>query len=221
MTPGDVVGHEPMGIVEQVGPGAQNLNVGDRVVVPFQIACGHCYMCDRGLHTQCETTQLRRAGPERRSSGYSKLYGAVPGGQADYLRVPHADFGPIKVPDGPPDDRFVFLSDVIPTAWQAVEYADVPSDGHAAGAGTGTTGDMSTWIGLQRGHRVISVDLVDERLTRAADSGAEVIDPREVDDLAEEVRSRTGGRGPTPWSTPSAWRRTGRRAPRSPNGPPG
>ncbi len=195
MTPGDIVGHEPFGVVVEVGSGVTNLAVDDRVAVPFQIACGHCWMCDRGLHTQCETTQMRETGMGAPLFGYSKLYGAVDGAQAEYLRVPHADFGPIKVPDGPPDDRFLFLSDVLPTAWQAVEYAEVPDDGILLVLGLGPIGDLATRIALHRGLRVISVDLVDERLARAAERGAETIDLRQVDDVAEEVRSRTAGRG--------------------------
>ncbi len=195
MTPGDIVGHEPMGVVVEAGPGVRNLAVDDRVVVPFQIACGHCWMCERGLPTQCETTQVRETGMGAALFGYSKLYGAVDGAQAEYLRVPHADFGPIKVPEGPPDDRFLFLSDVLPTAWQAVEYADAPPEGTLLVLGLGPIGDMATRIGRHRGLRVIAVDLVDERLERASGNGVEVIDLRRVDDVAEEVRSRTEGRG--------------------------
>jgi S-(hydroxymethyl)glutathione dehydrogenase/alcohol dehydrogenase len=195
MTPGDVIGHEPMGIVEEVGAGVGGLSPGDRVVVPFQISCGHCYMCDRQLYTQCETTQVREHGTGAALFGYSKLYGQVAGAQAEYLRVPHADFGPIKVPDGPPDDRFLFLSDVLPTGWQAVVYADVPPGGTLLVLGLGPIGDMACRIARHLGHRVIGVDLVPERLDRARAHGAEVLDLRAVDDVADEVRSGTGGRG--------------------------
>jgi threonine dehydrogenase-like Zn-dependent dehydrogenase len=195
MTPGDVVGHEPMGIVEEVGPDVDGLAVGDRVVMPFQISCGSCWMCERGLQTQCEVTQVRDYGSGAALFGYSRLYGSVPGAQAEYLRVPHADYGPIKVPDGPSDDRFLFLSDVAPTAWQAVQYAEVPKDGTILVLGLGPIGQMSTRIATRLGHRVIGVDLVPERLARAASYGADTIDLRAVDDVAEEVRSRTGGRG--------------------------
>jgi threonine dehydrogenase-like Zn-dependent dehydrogenase len=195
MTPGDVVGHEPMGIVEEVGPGVTNLQVGDRVVVPFNVSCGSCWMCERGLYSQCETTQNREYGTGASLFGYSKLYGQVPGGQAEYLRVPFADFLPIKVPEGPADERFLFLSDVLPTAWQGVEYADVPKGGTLLVLGLGPIGDMAARVALQHGHRVIGADLVPERLERARARGAEVIDISAVDDVAEEVRSRTGGRG--------------------------
>jgi threonine dehydrogenase-like Zn-dependent dehydrogenase len=97
MHKGDVIGHEPMGIVEEVGSGVTNLRKGDRVVVPFNIACGHCYFCAQGLQSQCETTQVKDKGSGAALFGYSELYGSVPGGQAEYLRVPHADYGPIKV----------------------------------------------------------------------------------------------------------------------------
>jgi threonine dehydrogenase-like Zn-dependent dehydrogenase len=195
MGEGDIVGHEPMGIVEEIGADVGNLKVGDRVVIPFQISCGHCWMCRRQLFTQCETTQVREQGSGAPIFGYSKLYGEVPGAQAEYLRVPHADFMPIKVPDGPPDDRFVFLSDVLPTAWQAVAYADVPADGTLLVLGLGPIGDMSARIATHLGHRVIGVDRVPERLARVQARGVEVIDLSQVDDVGEEVRALTSGRG--------------------------
>ncbi len=197
MGEGDVLGHEPMGIVEEVGSGVTSISPGDRVVVPFQIACGSCFMCGQGLHTQCETTQVRDQGMGAALFGYTKLYGEVPGGQAEYLRVPQAQFGPIVVPEGPPDERFVYLSDVLPTAWQAVEYAAIPEGGSVAILGLGPIGDMSSRIALHRGHRAIAVDLVPERLARAAANGVEVLDLREHgDDLPEVIREMTDGRGP-------------------------
>jgi threonine dehydrogenase-like Zn-dependent dehydrogenase len=197
MGQGDILGHEPMGIVEEVGSEVTNLSPGDRVVMPFQIACGHCFMCTQDLQTQCETTQVREHGMGAALYGYTKLYGEVPGGQAQFLRVPHADYNPIKVPDGPPDERFVYLSDVLPTAWQAVEYAAIPDGGTVVVLGLGPIGDMAARIALHRGHRVIGVDLVPERLARVRARGAEVIDLREHDsDLAELIRGMTDGRGP-------------------------
>ncbi|OEJ97541.1 zinc-dependent alcohol dehydrogenase [Streptomyces thermolilacinus] len=200
MTPGDILGHEPIGIVEEVGAQVPDLRPGDRVVVPFQIACGHCWMCDRGLPTQCETTQVADEGSGAALFGYSRLYGSVPGAQAEYLRVPQAQFGPIKVPEGPPDDRFLYLSDVLPTAWQAVAYADVPRGGSLAVLGLGPIGEMSCRIALHQGvERVIGIDLVPERLGRARTRGVEVFDLTAYDgqdELVAAVREVTGGRGP-------------------------
>lgn len=196
MTPGDILGHEPMGIVEAVGPDVGDLEVGDRVVIPFQIACGQCFMCEQGLFTQCETTQVREHDCGAALFGYTKLYGAVPGGQAELLRVPQAQFGPIKVPHGPPDDRFVYLSDVLPTAWQAVAYADVPAGGSLAVIGLGPIGDMACRIARHLGvEQVIGVDLVPERLARVQARGIDVIDAAHTDDPVEAVRALTSGRG--------------------------
>lgn len=195
--PGDVLGHEPMGIVEAVGAEVTNIAPGDRVVIPFNIACGHCFMCDHGLQSQCETTQVRDEGMGAALFGYTKLYGQVPGGQAELLRVPQAQYGPIKVPQGPPDDRFVYLSDVLPTAWQAVEYANVPEGGSVAVFGLGPIGEMSCRIAQHRGAGpVIGLDLVPERLQRAREHGVVTIDVSEQQDLGEALRELTGGRGP-------------------------
>ena len=195
MTPGDVVGHEPMGIVTEVGSGVAALQVGDRVVVPFNVSCGTCWMCGQGLHSQCETTQNRDQGTGASLFGYSSLYGQVPGGQAEQLRVPFADTLPIRVPQEGPDDRYLYLSDVLPTAWQAVEYADCPSGGTLLVIGLGPIGDMAARIARHRGSRVIGVDLVPERLERARLHGVETIDASDGGDVLEEVRSRTDGRG--------------------------
>ncbi|MFE9776095.1 zinc-dependent alcohol dehydrogenase [Streptomyces sp. NPDC005931] len=200
MTPGDILGHEPMGIVEEVGAAVPDLQVGDRVVVPFQIACGNCWMCLTGLPTQCETTQVSSEGMGAALFGYTRLYGAVPGAQAEYLRVPQAQYGPIKVPEGPPDDRFVYLSDVLPTAWQAVEYAGVPQGGSVAVLGLGPIGDMACRVAQVKGAgRVFGVDLVPERLRRARERGVETFDLRSFDDekeLVTAIRDQTDGRGP-------------------------
>jgi threonine dehydrogenase-like Zn-dependent dehydrogenase len=195
--PGDVLGHEPMGIVEEIGAGVTHIAPGDRVVIPFNISCGHCHMCDHGLQSQCETTQVRDHGTGAALFGYTKLYGQVPGGQAEFLRVPQAHYGPIKVPEGPPDDRFVYLSDVLPTAWQAVEYADVPDGGSVLVLGLGPIGEMCTRIAQHRGAgTVIGVDLVPERLERARSHGVVTLDLEDQDDLPGAVRELTDGRGP-------------------------
>jgi threonine dehydrogenase-like Zn-dependent dehydrogenase len=194
---GDILGHEPMGIVEEVGSEVTHIGPGDRVVIPFNVSCGSCWMCSQGLMSQCETTQVRDQGMGASLLGYTKLYGQVPGGQAELLRVPQAHFGPIKVPEGPPDDRFVYLSDVLPTAWQAVEYADVPDGGTVAVLGLGPIGDMSCRIAMHRGASlVIGIDLVPERLVRARDNGIQVLDISDHDDIAESLRELTDGRGP-------------------------
>ena len=216
MTPGDILGHEPMGIVRAVGASVDNLAEGDRVVVPFNISCGHCFMCDHGLQSQCETTQNRDSGTGASLFGYTKLYGQVPGAQAELLRVPHADYGPIKVPDGPPDDRFVYLSDVMPTAWQAVEWADVEPGGSLVVLGLGPIGDMACRIARHRGiETVIGVDLVPERLARGASAALTCWTSTSSTGRASPKRSTTGPRDavPTASSMPWAWRPTGHRWP--------
>ncbi|MDP4510822.1 zinc-dependent alcohol dehydrogenase [Nonomuraea turcica] len=195
MAEGDILGHEPMGIVEEVGPSISNIKPGDRVVIPFNISCGHCHMCGMELYAQCETTQVREQGTGAALFGYTRLYGRVPGGQAEYLRVPEAQFGPIKVPEGPPDERFVYLSDVLPTAWQAVEYADIPEGGSVTVFGLGPIGQMSARIAHHLGHRVIGVDGVMARLAMARRHGIEIVDASEVHNVPEEIRYRTSGRG--------------------------
>jgi threonine dehydrogenase-like Zn-dependent dehydrogenase len=194
---GDILGHEPMGIVEEVGSEVTHIQPGDRVVVPFNVSCGHCYMCGQGLQSQCETTQNREQGMGASLLGYTKLYGEVPGGQAEYLRVPQAQYGPIKVPEAHPDDRYVYMSDVLPTAWQAVQYANIPAGGSVAVLGLGPIGDMASRIALHLGAAtVIGIDLVSERLERSKARGVTTLDLSAVDDAAEAVKDLTDGRGP-------------------------
>jgi len=206
MREGDIIGHEPMGIVEEVGAEVEHIAPGDRVVIPFNISCGYCYFCAQQLYSQCETTQNQGKLPQAASLlgrgkgaslfGYTHLYGAVPGGQAEFLRVPQAHFGPIKVPEGPPDERFLYLSDVLPTSWQAVAYADVPEGGTLGVWGLGPIGQMCARIGYHLGAgRVIGVDYVPERLALAAKYGVETIDFTAVDDVKELVLELTDGRG--------------------------
>ncbi len=197
MDEGDILGHEPMGIVEEVGSDVKQIKPGDRVVIPFNISCGHCFMCDQQLYSQCETTQVRDQGKGASLFGYTKLYGQVPGGQAEFLRVPQAHFGPIKIPKRPPDERFVYLSDVLPTAWQAVEYAAIPKKGTVAVFGLGPIGQMSCRIALHHGaSEVFGIDLVPERLELARRHEVHAIDLREHDDIAGALRLLTDGRGP-------------------------
>jgi hypothetical protein len=192
---GDILGHEPMGVVEEVGAEVTHISPGDRVVIPFNISCGHCFMCDQKLFAQCETTQVREQGMGASLFGYTKLYGQVPGGQAEFLRVPQAHFGPIKVPEGPSDDRFLYLSDVLPTAWQAVDYAAIPDGGSVTVFGLGPIGQMSARIARHLGYRVIAVDGVPERLEMARRYGIEVLNAEDCDDVPGAVRDLTDGRG--------------------------
>lgn len=194
MTPGDVIGHEPMGIVEEVGTEVTGVRPGDRVVVPFTISCGRCAMCRQGLPSQCETTQVAEHGSGAALLGYSKLYGQVPGGQAEHLRVPHADYGLMKVGTELPDDNYLFLSDILPTAWQAVQHAGVPTHRTLAVIGLGPVGQLSARIGRHLGARVFGIDPVPERRAMAERHGIEVLDLTE--DTVGEIRERTQGRGP-------------------------
>ncbi|WP_201467774.1 zinc-dependent alcohol dehydrogenase [Janibacter melonis] len=192
---GDVLGHETMGVVEEVGAEVTHIKPGDRVVIPFNISCGHCWMCRRGYTAQCETTQVTSQDKGAALFGYTELYGSVPGGQAEYLRVPQAHFGPIKVPDGVPDERFLYLSDILPTAWQGVEWAEVSEGDTLAVFGLGPVGLLATRIARHRGIRVIGVDNVPERLSAAQAYGVEVLSTDEVDDIPSAIKEMTDGRG--------------------------
>jgi threonine dehydrogenase-like Zn-dependent dehydrogenase len=194
---GDILGHEPMGIVEEVGPDVKHIKAGDRVVIPFNISCGHCWMCEREYFAQCETTQVKDQEKGASLFGYTKLYGQVPGGQAEFLRVPQAQFGPIKVPEGGPDERYLFLSDVLPTAWQAVDYAAIPDGGSVAVFGLGPIGQMSARIARHHGaEKVFGIDNVPERLAMAERHGITAINHDDHEDVSAAIRELTDGRGP-------------------------
>jgi threonine dehydrogenase-like Zn-dependent dehydrogenase len=194
LKPGDILGHETMGVVEEVGSAVQNVLPGDRVVIPFVIACGDCFMCLRGLTTQCETTQNRAHDSGASLYGYTELYGAVPGGQAERLRVPLADFNARVVGHDLPDERYLFLSDILPTAWQGVAYANLPRDGVLGVLGLGPVGQFVGRIGRHLGHRVVAVEPVPERRLMAERYGIETLDLTE--DVLDRLRDATDGRGP-------------------------
>ncbi|GAB3815747.1 zinc-dependent alcohol dehydrogenase [Tessaracoccus terricola] len=197
LTPGDIIGHEFMGIVREVGANVTQISPGDRVVVPFTVSCGRCWMCGRGLFAQCETTQVKSQGKGATLFGYTQLYGQLPGGQAEFVRVPHADFGPVKVPEGLPDERFLFLSDILPTAWQGVKFADLEPGGTIAILGLGPVGQLAVTSALRQGAgRVLAVDRVPERLERARSLGAETVNLDDTDDVAAALHDLTSGRGP-------------------------
>ncbi|RAV34520.1 zinc-dependent alcohol dehydrogenase [Corynebacterium heidelbergense] len=193
MSPGDIIGHEPMGRVVEAGS-ATNLKEGDRVVIPFTICCGSCWMCRRQLYSQCEATQVTEQGSGAKLFGYSKLYGSVPGGQAEYLRVPYANFGPIRIGEELPDHRYLFLSDILPTAWQGVQFTQLGKGDSLAVFGLGPVGQFAARIGVHLGMRVFGIDPVPERRAMAARHGVEVF--TDGDDTIQEIKDATQGRGP-------------------------
>jgi threonine dehydrogenase-like Zn-dependent dehydrogenase len=194
---GDILGHEPMGIVEEVGPEVKHIKAGDRVVIPFNISCGDCWMCNRKYFAQCETTQVHEYEKGASLFGYTKMYGQVPGGQAEFLRVPQGHFGPIKVPESGSDERYLFLSDVLPTAWQAVDYAAIPDGGSVAVFGLGPIGQMCARIARHHGaEKVFGVDNVPARLEMARRNGIEAIDSDQHENISAAIRELTDGRGP-------------------------
>ena len=204
MREGDIIGHEPMGEVVEVGSSITKFSKGDRVVVPFTIACGHCWFCDQHLYSHCDTTNpdaekaaLIMGQAPAGLFGFSHLMGGYPGGQADYLRVPHADVGPIKVPDSISDEQALFLSDIFPTGYMAAENAEIEPGDTVAIWGCGPVGQFaiqSAWM-LGAG-RVIAIDLIPERLEMARTIGrAEVIDTSKQN-VYDTLMEMTNGRGP-------------------------
>jgi threonine dehydrogenase-like Zn-dependent dehydrogenase len=203
MENGDILGHEFMGEVVEVGSGNAKLKVGDRVVVPFIICCGECFFCQKGLWSCCERTN-RDADKAREMFGhntgglfgYSHLTGHYPGGQAEFVRVPFADVAPTKVPDGFTDDQLLFLTDILPTGYQGAVYADIEDGDTVAVWGAGPVGQMALRCAkmLGAGH-VIVIDRVPERLAMAAEAGAETIN-FDNEDVYERLNKATNGRGP-------------------------
>ncbi|HEV2530077.1 MAG TPA: zinc-dependent alcohol dehydrogenase [Thermomicrobiales bacterium] len=203
MEAGDILGHEPMGIVEEVGSAVTKLKRGDRVVVPFTISCGECWFCQRKLYSLCDRTNPNSAMAAKVMGhspaglfGYSHMLGGFPGGQAEFLRVPHADVGPIKVPDGLRDEQVVMLSDIFPTGWMAAENAEIEPGDTVAVWGAGPVGQFairSAWL-LGAG-RVIAIDRVPERLAMAEAGNAETINYEKVD-VYDQLMEWTDGRGP-------------------------
>jgi threonine dehydrogenase-like Zn-dependent dehydrogenase len=201
---GDILGHEFMGEVVEVGKEVANLRKGDRVVVPFTIACGHCYYCEQQLWSACDNSNPNAWMAEKVYGfsaaglfGYSHMYGGYAGGQAEYARVPFADTGPIKVPDALPDDQVLFLSDIFPTGYMAAENCDIKPGDVVAIWGCGPVGQFAIKSAFMLGaERVIAIDRFPERLAMARDKGgAEIINYEEAD-VIDTLKEMTGGRGP-------------------------
>jgi threonine dehydrogenase-like Zn-dependent dehydrogenase len=203
MQAGDILGHEFMGEVMEVGKGNAKLKVGDRVVVPFTIACGRCFFCERQLWSCCDNSNPNAWMAEKLYGyatsglfGYSHLTGGYAGGQAEYARVPFADVGPLKVPEGLTDEQVLFLSDIFPTGYMAAENCDIQPGDVIAVWGCGPVGQMAIRSAFLLGAaRVIAVDSVPERLRMATEAGAEIIN-FDDEDVFEKLRASTGGRGP-------------------------
>ena len=203
MQKGDILGHEFMGEVVDVGNEVKNLALGDRVVVPFTIACGHCYFCEMSLFSLCDNSNPNAGLAETLNGystagifGYSHLYGGYAGGQAEYARVPFADVGPIKIPDGIPDEQVLFLSDIFPTGYMAAENCNIHPGDIVAVWGCGPVGQFAIRSAFLLGaERVIAIDHYPERLRMAREGKAEVLNYEEVD-VFEALKEMTGGRGP-------------------------
>lgn len=204
MEAGDVIGHEPMGIVVEVGNEVKKFKKGDRVVVPFVIACGSCFFCQKQLYSACDTTNpgadLAKAAMGQAPAGlfgYSGMLGRYPGGQAEYLRVPHADIGPIKIDSGLRDEQVVFLSDIYPTGYMAAENAEIEPGDTVAVWGCGPVGQFAIQCAWMFGAaRVIAIDHVPERLEMARVHGRAEILNFEKDGIHDRLIEMTGGRGP-------------------------
>ena len=204
MKAGDIMGHETMGEVVAVGKDNTALKVGDRIVVPFTITCGQCPQCRRGNFSVCERTNRNKALGDAAFGhttaglfGYTHLTGGYAGGQAEYLRVPFADSTHIKVPDGIPDERLLFLSDIFPTGWQGAVQCDIQPEDTVAIWGCGPVGQMAIRSAILLGaKRVIAIDRVPERLAMARAGGAEVLDYHAESNIVARLNDMTDGRGP-------------------------
>lgn len=205
MEKGDIIGHEFMGEVVEVGKSVKNLKAGDRVVVPFPIACGNCFFCKRDLWSLCENSNPNAAAAEKMWGhspcgifGYSHLTGGYAGGQAEYARVPFADVGPMKIENGLPDEKVLFLTDIFPTAYMAAEQANITPGDTVAIWGCGPVGLLTIKCAFLLGaERVIAIDRVPERLRLAKEkANAEVLDFSRVENIVDELKELTGGRGP-------------------------
>ncbi len=204
MKPGDIVGHEFMGEVVEVGAAVRTLKAGDRVIVPFPIACGNCWFCQRRLWALCDNTNPNAWMVEALTGyatagifGYSHLYGGYAGGQAEYVRVPFADVGPLKVENDLPDERVLFLTDVFPTGYMGAEFCDIKKGDVIAVFGAGPVGLFAGASALLLGaSRVIVIDRFDYRLKKAEEAGCEVLNYEEAGDVPEALKIMTGGRGP-------------------------
>lgn len=200
---GDILGHEFMGEVVETGPEVKNLSVGDRVVVPFTISCGQCFFCRRGLWSLCDNTNPSAIASEKITGyvcaglyGYSHLYGGYAGGQAQYARVPFANVGPIKIPEGIPDEKVIFLSDIFPTGYMAAENCDIKPGDTIAVWGCGPVGQFAIRSAFLLGaERVIAIDDVPARLEMAREGGAETV-VADGEDTFEQLKELTGGMGP-------------------------
>lgn len=204
MEPGDILGHEFMGEVVELGSEVKNLQIGDRVVVPFSIACGHCHYCNSGKYSLCDNSNPNAWIPEKAYGyssaglfGYSHMMGGYAGGQAEYVRVPFADVGPLKVPDGMADDQVLFLTDIFPTGYQAAENCDIKPGDTVTVFGCGPVGQFAIKSAYMLGaEQVVAIDHVPERLELASsEGGAKTLNDLETD-VVEELRELTGGRGP-------------------------
>jgi threonine dehydrogenase-like Zn-dependent dehydrogenase len=205
MEKGDILGHEFMGEVVEVGRDVKKLKVGDRVVVPFPIACGHCMNCESHLYSVCENSNPNAWMAEKLWGyspaaifGYSHMLGGYAGGQAEYARVPYADVGPIKIPDGMPDEQVLFLSDIFPTGYMGADNCNIKRGDTIAVWGCGPVGQFAIKSAFMLGaERVIAIDRFPYRLKMASEkAGAETINYAEVDSVPEVLKEMTGGRGP-------------------------